>query len=275
MTYQLHPLCTFFPRIEGAEFTELVEDIHQHGLRNPIVLLDGMILDGGNRYRACIEAGVEPTFTQYEGDDPVGFVLSANLHRRHLSAGQRAAIVASAADWAKVQTRGGDRRSDQSGRNDFDSVAARAERAAVNRDTQLRADKVAKADPGLVQKVARGEVSLPKAVEQITGKRPGAKAEKPESAEVETLRAEVKDLRDELSEARSILASETADNLAIGKIIDADDKLAEAAKEIRRLTSLVASLEDRIRGLMNEKNEAIRDANSWRRKAERLMKAAA
>lgn len=275
MIYQLHPLCTFFPRIEGAEFTELVEDIRQHGLRNPIVLLDRMILDGGNRYRACVEAGVAPQFTQYEGTDPVGFVLSANLHRRHMSAGQRAAIVASAANWANAHTRGGDRRSDQSAILHFDSAEHRAAQSGTSLRTQQMADAVAKKAPDVAKQVAAGEVSLPQAVEQITGKRPGAKAEKPQPEEVETLRAEVKDLRDELSEARSILASETADNLAIGKIIEADDKLAEAAKEIRRLTSLVASLEDRIRGLMNEKNEAIRDANSWRRKAERLMKAAA
>lgn len=105
--------------------------------------------------------------------------------------------------------------------------------------------------------------------------KPERAPEPPQNDRASELERRVTDLEDELSEARSMLASETADNLAIGKIIDADDKLAEAAKEIRRLTSLVASLEDRIRGLMNEKNEAIRDARSWQRKAQRLMKAAA
>ena len=106
MKYELHPLCTLFPRIEGAEFDALVADVKANGLRESIVLHDGMILDGGNRYRACVQAGVTPKFKEFSGANLVTFVLSANLHRRHLSAGQQAAIVASAQDWAKAQTVG-------------------------------------------------------------------------------------------------------------------------------------------------------------------------
>ncbi|WP_019304059.1 hypothetical protein, partial [Xanthomonas oryzae] len=104
--HELHPLCTLFPRLAGAQFDTLREDIAANGLRHPIVLLDGRILDGGNRYRACVEAGVEPTFTEFTGGNIVSFVLSSNLHRRHLSAGQQAAIVASAQDWAKAHVVG-------------------------------------------------------------------------------------------------------------------------------------------------------------------------
>ena len=96
MTIELHPLCTLFPRLSGAEFDALRDDIKTNGLRSPIVLHEGMILDGGNRYRACIEAGVEPTFSKFDGGNLVSFVLSVNLHRRHMTAGQQAAIVASA-----------------------------------------------------------------------------------------------------------------------------------------------------------------------------------
>ena len=58
----LHPLCTLFPRMAGDEFAALVADIRTHGLRQPIVLHEGMVLDGGNRYRACLDAGVVPVF---------------------------------------------------------------------------------------------------------------------------------------------------------------------------------------------------------------------
>ena len=52
MTHELHPLCTLFPRMGGAEFDALCADIKANGLREAITLHNGMILDGGNRYRA-------------------------------------------------------------------------------------------------------------------------------------------------------------------------------------------------------------------------------
>jgi hypothetical protein len=43
-----------------------------------------MILDGRNRYRACLEARVEPRFVEFDADDPIAFVVSVNIKRRHL-----------------------------------------------------------------------------------------------------------------------------------------------------------------------------------------------
>ena len=169
MTYELHPLSSLFPRMHGADFEALCNDIQTNGLREPIVLHDGMILDGGNRYRACEHVGITPTFKQFDGGSIVAFVLSANLHRRHMTPGQQAAIVASAQDWAKAQTQG---RNTITGNVAGDTVADRAAQSGASERTQRMADKVAKADPKLAAKVAHGEVSLPKAVKQVEAKAP-------------------------------------------------------------------------------------------------------
>lgn len=96
---QAHPLAELFPMLPDAEIRELADDICTYGQRVPIILLDGMILDGRNRFAACQFAGIEPIFEEYQGDDPLGFVLSHNLHRRHLTESQRALIAAKLVDW--------------------------------------------------------------------------------------------------------------------------------------------------------------------------------
>lgn len=94
-----HPLAELFPMLSEQEMHEMADDIVTYGQREPIVLLDGKILDGRNRYAACRFAEVEPEFTDYNGDDPLGFVLSLNLHRRHLTESQRAMVAARLVDW--------------------------------------------------------------------------------------------------------------------------------------------------------------------------------
>jgi hypothetical protein len=94
MSIPFHPIANVFPLLEGPAFDDLVADIAEHGIREPIWLYDGAILDGRNRYRAAQQLGIECPCRTYEGADPVGFVISMNLRRRHLTESQRAMIAA-------------------------------------------------------------------------------------------------------------------------------------------------------------------------------------
>lgn len=98
MELEFHPLANIFPLIEGAEFDALVADVKLNGVQQAIILLDGKILDGRNRYRAATKAGIEFHSANFDGDDALGYVVSLNLHRRHLDEGQRATVAAKLAN---------------------------------------------------------------------------------------------------------------------------------------------------------------------------------
>ena len=94
---KFHPVADLFPLMQGDEFDAHVADIREHGLREPIWLhKDGSIIDGRNRYRACVKIGIEPQTRTYTGPDTglVAFVVSMNLQRRyHPAWGQTVAYM--------------------------------------------------------------------------------------------------------------------------------------------------------------------------------------
>jgi len=92
--YKDHPLAAVFPLMEPDEIKELSEDISRNGQRAPITLYENKILDGRNRYRACLKINREPRIRQYTGGEPQAFVISANLKRKHYKESQRAVIAA-------------------------------------------------------------------------------------------------------------------------------------------------------------------------------------
>src|SRR6516165_8065994 len=95
-TLDPHPFSKLFPPISEEDFGKLAADIKLNGLHQPIVRYQGKILDGNNRYRACELVKVAPKFADFTGDDAAArnYVISANIHRRHLSPDQRREIIA-------------------------------------------------------------------------------------------------------------------------------------------------------------------------------------
>jgi len=93
---RIHPAAMALPDMSPEEFHQLVEDIRVNGLMEPIELLNGRIIDGRHRYKACAAAGIEPHFTDIDlgGVSPAHYVWSRNGVRRHLTPSQRACVAA-------------------------------------------------------------------------------------------------------------------------------------------------------------------------------------
>ena len=92
----IHPYAELFPPMSLAEFERLCDDIEQHGLQVDIVVYEGKVLEGRHRYLACLARGTTARFRPYAGEcgSPLAFVVSRNLHRRHLTESQRAMVAA-------------------------------------------------------------------------------------------------------------------------------------------------------------------------------------
>lgn len=181
-----HPAAELFPLISDEELRELADDIRAHGLLEPIIRTDGLILDGRNRLRACELAGVEPQFVEWDGrgGSAVTFVLSENLRRRHLSASQRAVIANQARPMFEAEARAAQR---TSGPGIYGGeplpreiekavpLAETARRAAdlagVSADYVYRAARVAREAPEAIPRILAGEISVETAHKDLTGTR--------------------------------------------------------------------------------------------------------
>jgi ParB-like chromosome segregation protein Spo0J len=145
----IHPVADLFPVLSAEDLQSLADDIAERGLLHPIVTdADGLVLDGRNRLAACKLAKFKPTFVTYDGDDPAGYVLAANIERRHLSKGQAAMLAAKV--WAvSAQTQ-----------------RQAAAKAGVSKARITQAAAVLDHAPDLAPKVIAGTTSLDEAYAQ-------------------------------------------------------------------------------------------------------------
>lgn len=90
---EYHEIANIFPMMSEEEYKALLEDMRQNGQLEAIVVYEDKILDGRNRYKACLELGLKPKMVDFSGNNPLSFVISKNLKRRHLTASQQAVIA--------------------------------------------------------------------------------------------------------------------------------------------------------------------------------------
>ena len=165
--YQFHKLANLFPFMSEGEFNLLCEDISANGLLNPIVIYEGKILDGRNRFKACRSLGLRPSFIQFDGNDPFSFVVSQNLHRRHLTNSQRACLAVEfeelfANEAKQRQKEGGHNKVSQyfDDPNNHRSAQKAAKMFRTNRTYVSLAKKVKNNNLTLFQEVEDGSISL-------------------------------------------------------------------------------------------------------------------
>jgi len=177
---EFHEAANLFPMLTGAEFDELCADIAKgYDPQFPIITIDGKILDGRNRYAACLKTGTEPMFREYTGtDSPLVFVTRANLHRRHLSASQRAAFAVEAlpmleAEARKRQIELAGTRPNVGDLNEIfhEGTGQSSEQAASLFGTNMHyvhdAKRIAEEAPELLEQVKSGEMTIPQAKREM------------------------------------------------------------------------------------------------------------
>ncbi len=179
-----------FPELSAADYAALKEDIRQHGVKVPILVHGGQILDGRHRYRACRELGIRCLVVEWNGHDPWLEAQSRNLVRRHLAKDQVYAIRKLAAQQfpelaapidaerasaraRKAQAKGqprGHKALLRSGDRHRESADAIGKLIGVSGTTVKRVDRVAREAPGLLPKVAAGAISVKQALRVIARK---------------------------------------------------------------------------------------------------------
>lgn len=178
---QPHPAANLFPLITGEDFEALKADIRANGQLEPIWTYQGQILDGRNRYRACVDLGLEPLTREWNGEGSlVQFVLSLNLHRRHLSSSQRAVVALEVLPMLEEEARarqsaaGGDNRDKaldklfyQAVERGPQSIDTAAQLVGTNRQYVSDAKAIATKAPELLEQVKEGTLTLPEAKREL------------------------------------------------------------------------------------------------------------
>ena len=195
--YPVHPVASLFPMIDDESLNALAEDIKKNGQREPIIVAyldeamidEPVVIDGRNRHAACKLAGIEPEFKfvmslndrELSPQVIADWIISHNLHRRHLTTSQKAMVgqgyLAYLKEEAKkrqlstlkqnatdtVRPNSDEREGGQGARSDVQA----AKMVGVGKNSIRDADFVVKNDPELAQQVRDSKVTVSAAAKRI------------------------------------------------------------------------------------------------------------
>jgi len=181
---EFHEAANLFPMMSEDEFSALKKDIATNGLVEPIWMYDGKIIDGRNRYRACLETNVVPRFRQWNGDGSlVAFVISLNLQRRSLTSSQKATIAVQSLPMIEAEAKERQlsglkqgakmpvvQKVEQRTEPAKKSIEIAAEITGTNHEYVASAKNIQKSDPAMFKRIQNGEISIKRAKEEIKKK---------------------------------------------------------------------------------------------------------
>jgi hypothetical protein len=159
-----HPIAKLVPHMTLGQYGDLVDDIREQGLRTPIVMYEGMVLDGRHRARAWydVHGNWHVPSTEFEGtpEEVIAFVRSHNIKQRHLKPSQIAYYEAQAAVFSKPRV-------GRPKKNSRNSATQRqiAKEAGVDIETIALAAKAVKAAPEIGPYLRDGKISINRAIE--------------------------------------------------------------------------------------------------------------
>lgn len=149
---KIHQFAKIFPLLGDADRAVLRKSLEENGQREEIVLFDGQVLDGQNRYREMIDLGLEPVFRDYDkisdGADPFAFVWDKNFTRRQLTASQKAALIV---ERSRILAERGSK---------TESVEVEAAKVHVSPSTAHAAARIERESPELFQQLKDGTTTV-------------------------------------------------------------------------------------------------------------------
>ncbi len=263
--YAFHSMTHHFPFLHGEEMEDLIQDIRTNGLRHPIVLFENEILDGRNRYLACDQAGVTPRYECFSGtrQEAFRYMVSCNLHRRHLNESQRAMI---AAELVKAAEEEGTRL----------SKSEAADLMNVSRSSLYSAKHVReKGTPSLIAEVQAGNLSVAMA-EKIAAQPRRVQQRIVTLAEKASMMVRLREIQTEISPGhrkveRPVWSEEAPDESGLYwmKCGDGKAEIVEYCAEHRKIKAVYTTLWDGVMAI-----RSLRKKTLWCRIYEPVMEGA-